>query len=93
LGEEVIITVVPCSLLQCRQGRTRGLGIVLSELNYAQSEDRSQATKLPTQAEDRDLDVSSQGLKNTQFPRFGAEINLHIIRGSFIRNAKHAKGT
>ena len=24
--------------------------------------------------------VSSQGLKNTQFPRFGAEINLHIIR-------------
>ncbi len=23
--------------------------------------------------------VSSQGLKNTQFPRFGAEINLHII--------------
>jgi hypothetical protein len=25
--------------------------------------------------------VSSQGLKNTQFPRFGAGINLHIIAG------------
>ena len=28
----------------------------VSELSYAQSEDRSQATKLPTQAEDRDRD-------------------------------------
>ena len=41
-----------------------------SELSYAQNEDRSQATKLPIQAEDRDRTAtfSSQGLRITLFP-------------------------
>ena len=51
----------------------------MSELNYAQIEDRSQATKLPTQAEDRDRDSFKSRFKEHPVPSAG--IILHIIAG------------
>jgi len=41
----------------------------VSELSYAQSEDRSQATKLPTQAEDRDRDRFKSRFKEHPVPK------------------------
>jgi hypothetical protein len=42
----------------------------VSELSYAQSEDRSQATSFLLRPRTVTATVSSQGLRNTQFPRF-----------------------
>ena len=53
----------------------------MSELSYAQSEDRSQATKLPTQAEDRDRDRFKSRFKEHPVPKVRAD--QHLNQGSW----------
>ena len=57
----------------------------VSELSYAQSEDRSQATKLPTQAEDRDRDRFKSRFKEHPVPKLGADLTsrrIAVVLGS-----------
>jgi hypothetical protein len=59
--------------------------VTVSELSYAQSEDRSQATKLPTQAEDRDRDRFKSTFKEHPVPKLGADLTskrMVVVLGS-----------
>ena len=53
----------------------------VSELSYAQNEDISQATKLPTQAEDRDRDRFKSRFKEHPVPKVRAD--QHLNQGSW----------
>jgi hypothetical protein len=63
----------------------------VSELSYAQSEDRSQATKLPTQAEDRDRDRLKSRFKEFPVPKLRADLTskrIAVVLGSHT-NEQH----